>query len=171
MIPRVHGNGFIQLEITDRTRIHVWPYKDDRLKVQQTYTGIHSHRFSFTSLILQGALLHKRYEFILGGSGKYRLWVPDKKEGLAPTEIYGDLKPTGQVLHRAGDVYTMEAGEIHEAEPYDGPAVTFMTKIPSGWEVYPPVIVILKDEKPDNDFDRDLSNDPKVLWEIIKELI
>ena len=63
----------------------------------------------------------------------------------------------------------MEAGDIHETRPYGRSAVTVMTKL--SILPYPPVVVIPVGQEPDNAFDRDKSNDPKVLWEIIKELI
>lgn len=169
MTPRVHGNGFIQLQITERTRIHIWPYEDDRLKVQQTNTGVHSHRFTFHSMILRGSLLHTKYAFVVGGKGQHRLWVPDKDEGLVPTEIYGDLRRQGHKCFNSGESYCMEAGDIHETRPYGRSAVTVMTKL--SILPYPPVVVIPVGQEPDNNFDRDKSNDPRVLWEIIKELI
>lgn len=169
LTPRVHGNGFIQLPITERTRLHIWPYQDERLKVQETYTGIHSHRFGFKSMILKGTMLNRKCKFILGGSGSHRLWVPSKSEMLDPTDVYGELEVGPAMFLKPGEEYRVKAGEIHEAVPHEGPAVTIMTKL--AVESYPPVVVIPTGVAPDNVFDRDLSNDPEVLWDIIRELI
>ena len=45
--PRVHGNGFIQVDLTHDTRLHVWG--DKRIPRQNTYTPIHDHVFGFKS--------------------------------------------------------------------------------------------------------------------------
>jgi hypothetical protein len=47
--PRVHGNGFIQVDLTADTRLHVWG--DKRIPRQNVYTPIHDHVFGFESTI------------------------------------------------------------------------------------------------------------------------
>ncbi len=60
-VPRVHGNGFIQLDLTDRTRLHVWHPSVPRQKVA---TQIHDHVFSFESCCIVGRLINVVYKFI-----------------------------------------------------------------------------------------------------------
>lgn len=47
--PRVHGNGFIQLDVTPRTRLHFWSPEIPRQKVA---TPIHDHVFGFVSYVI-----------------------------------------------------------------------------------------------------------------------
>src|SRR4051812_11171605 len=58
--PRVHPNGFIQVDINEAERLHCWhpklPYR------QKTYHPIHNHIFTFDSVILTGRLINVRYE-------------------------------------------------------------------------------------------------------------
>lgn len=56
---RYHGNGFIQMKLTNNERIHVW---HPEFPVRDNHTGtIHSHRFDISSNILLGTLVHTVY--------------------------------------------------------------------------------------------------------------
>src|SRR5512146_542220 len=55
--PRVHGNGFIQLDITPTVRLHLWG--DARIPRQRVATTIHDHAFGFTSRVVLGSLNHR----------------------------------------------------------------------------------------------------------------
>ena len=66
--PRLHGNGFLQLDIRVHLDEDAKVYKDGRLHIwsrkllpyrQTVYTGIHDHVFDFESFILTGELIHR----------------------------------------------------------------------------------------------------------------
>src|SRR5882672_5609107 len=61
--PRLHPNGFIQLDLTEdlSKRLHVWP--DEPLQAQLTRHPIHDHSFDMKSEILAGCLANLIYEF------------------------------------------------------------------------------------------------------------
>ena len=67
--PRVHGNGFIQLDLTDRRRLHVWG--DHRIPRQSVPSTIHDHTFSFKSTIILGQLVHREIGIFPDTSGAY----------------------------------------------------------------------------------------------------
>jgi len=57
--PRVHGNGFVQLDLTERSRLHIWG--DPRIPKQKVATPIHDHVFGFESTIIVGRVISLTY--------------------------------------------------------------------------------------------------------------
>ena len=92
--PRVHGNGFIQLDLTERSRLHVWG--DPRIPRQKVSTPIHDHVFGFTSTIIVGRLINVIYDVELRRFGDFNIFTPEIREG------------EDTVLHRA------KMGAAHE---------------------------------------------------------
>lgn len=173
--PRVHGNGFIQLDLTDRIRLHVWG--DPRIPRQATETPVHDHAFGFTSYVLRGVLENKLYT-----REPISLITPLHQPHRAVARHGEDtrLEPTGNTVPLwvlasqfvgAGNSYAMRAREIHETIPHgvslsvivkDEPTVTYGGAPPT---VYVPIGVV-----PDNAFDRYAAS-PELLWQIIAEAI
>ncbi len=58
---RVHGNGFIQIDISSLTRVHVFGHP--LIPRQLTPTPIHDHRFGFHSMVLAGCLVNVDWKF------------------------------------------------------------------------------------------------------------
>lgn len=175
MKPRVHGNGFIQLELTDDIRLHVWPDHTYPIKKQKVDTGIHTHRFSFKSTVISGELVHITYRFHHAAYSKpliqptHRLYTPGDDERLTPTEIIGTLSMLDQLTLKPGDEYFFNAGKFHATLPVADLSATLMEKrtVVSG-----PVYVVCRiDEGPDNKFDRDTDNSEIFLWGIINEAL
>ena len=57
--PRVHPNGFIQLDLNQDAsmRLHVWPDESEgHVPCQETKTTIHDHKFDMQSMIVYGSL-------------------------------------------------------------------------------------------------------------------
>lgn len=118
-LPRVHPNGFIQLDLnkSGSSRLHVW--RND-LPRQKVYTPVHNHRFDFTSITVSGALTNMTFEY--GGSNDgppHRLWAvrrdPESEETkLMPTPNVVGLIATGLSLIGPGKGYEFAAGEFHE---------------------------------------------------------
>jgi hypothetical protein len=164
MRPRVHGNGFIQLEMTKRIRLHVWPGPGQELKKQKVHTGIHTHRFNFRSAVIKGEVLHKEFNFQFHRDGTHRLYSPTANERLAPTNKVGDLFLKRSTIITEGQEYTFAAGLFHETIANDS-SITLMEKT----DVFdiPVYVACPVDEEPDNIFDRDEDNPDRALWAMI----
>ncbi len=52
--PRIHGNGFIQVDLDELHRLHLW---DVMIPRQSVDSSIHDHAFGFESRTLQGMLV------------------------------------------------------------------------------------------------------------------
>lgn len=169
--PRLHGNGFIQLDIDDIHRLDVWP--EIEIHAQKVNTQIHSHKFDFYSKVLLGKLLHITYDLVPNMSaGQFQLYntVPTKGED---TELrifsYGkyDIFHTGSYVLAKDSSYIFNAGRFHETSNL-GLTATLLTKrnINNGIE---PLVVCGIDKSPDNAFNR-YQVDEEVLWSEIEKV-
>lgn len=175
--PRVHGNGFIQLDLTDRIRLHVWG--NPEVPQQKVRSPIHSHIFGFTSEIVVGRLVNVVYDFFNDIDGDYRAYVPEiriKEDTiLVPTDDTGFIRPRYTELIVAGTSqthYKFAAHHIHETLT-DGPSATIITKDgqtqAQGAKMKPKVFIPINLE-PDNDFNR-YDADEDMLWYVIKRTL
>lgn len=172
--PRVHGNGFIQVDLTFSKRLHVWGHQD--IPKQKTLTPLHDHAFGFTSRILMGCLINKRYRWETNPLGQFQVHVVNVRDRedttLHGTGEYGDLIeldiPRPYV---AGDTYTMLPGDIHESEPR-GLTVSVIEKTgPTLSQGGPtPRVFVKRGEFPDNTFHRYTMSEDH-LWEIIADVL
>lgn len=178
--PRVHGNGFVQLDLVPGTRLHIWG--DRRIPQQNTYTGIHDHTFGFFSMCLVGRVFQLPYVPADDGisigmrrtvTGRaYKVYTPVPRDG-EDTVLHFDGIKMNLVRQRprvieAGETYGMFAREIHETVA-DRLAVTIMTKTEERAEGRAKVFV--PDGKhPDNSFNRNAFDDT-ILWQIIEEAL
>ena len=172
--PRVHGNGFIQLDLTDRLRLHVWG--DPDIPRQTTRSPVHDHVFSFTSHIIVGRMVNVVYDAFENAHGDYLVHTPRIRRGedsiLVPTEERVTIFPRSVNLIEQGTSkrrYPMPAFHYHETLT-DGPSATIIEKDgptqAQGAESLPRVLVPFGVE-PDNDFDRYDCATPDQLWTII----
>lgn len=170
--PRVHGNGFIQLDISNKSRLHIWGHPD--IPKQAVSTPIHDHRFSFKSTVLVGRLVNITYTF------NYNNDFPPKfseHEAICRQGEDTILTPTGRhgiVVERTTtmiddwdirNVYHMEKGIFHELLPCV-PSATICTKTANSPNRIPRVLVPFG-ITPDNDFNRYESATTEDLWKII----
>lgn len=187
--PRLHGNGFIQLDITDRTRLQIWPFPE--IGKQQVSTQIHNHVFGFTSEILLGRTLNVDYEVL------DTMWsrLPATHEAYEAVPRAGsdtELQPIGRhvsvrvknvQLLSAGDIYSFPPFAFHEHLPTRELVATVMTKTlsvctariggafydltePSLNQILRPQVLVPEGVRPDNEFDRHDVNEND-LWDII----
>ncbi len=172
--PRVHPNGFIQLDLDNELRLHVWhprlPYR------QRTYHPVHDHVFAFTSYLYSGRLVHVHYELWPSDDATHFMW---QARAIGPEESVLEvhpsmepvkLRPVRTKVLQPGDMYTFLAGEFHETLS-NVPTLTIIRKI--GPTIHQgskrqPSIAVPVGVRPDNDFRRD-AVDLDVLWELIKE--
>lgn len=167
--PRVHGNGFIQLDLTPARRLHIWG--DPRIPRQKVPSTIHDHTFTFSSRIYRGQMVHREIDLRPHPDGAYRLYQAVTRRGEDTRLVGGDerydARITRERLLRVGATYSFEAGQFHETvAPWlcvsvidkDGPTLAQGGKSPN--------ILVPYDLAPDNTFDR-YQTKPDFLWAII----
>ena len=169
---RVHGNGFIQLNMPNNDRIHLFGHPDIPKQIQPT--PIHDHVFGFESLICSGMMQNIWYtlnetqdkphtHFVCG----FTPTPADKDTFLEPSDVTGFLEKDCQWFGRTGESYHMEPGDLHETIPH-GIVVTWMhkTKVID----YKPRVLCPIGCIPDNRFSRfDFSE--KQLWDILLDVL
>jgi hypothetical protein len=172
--PRVHGNGFVQLDITTSRRLHVWG--DSRIPRQSVPSTIHDHTFSFRSRVYLGQLVHREIALVPITSGPYEKYYAVTNRGgedtrLLKTPVRYEALITQETLLRAGDTYTFEARRFHETvAPWlcvtvidkDGPTLSQGGPNPN--------VLVPFGLSPDNTFDR-YQTQPDFLWQIIFEAL
>lgn len=176
--PRVHGNGFIQLDLEPdgSRRLHIWGHP--AIPRQSVASPIHDHIFGMHSEVLVGRIFntmwralpprhreptHKTYE---------AFYTSPTSSSLAdvncPVYVHVD-----RVFAKGGlcsdSSYIVPAGELHSSLP-DGPCATLMTKIRVERLRLPrPRVLVPIGSEPDNSFDRN-AYQPALLWGIINEV-
>ena len=174
--PRVHPNGFIQVDIDSRFRMHVWhpslPYR------QKTYHPIHDHVFGFQSRVYSGRLIHVPYYITeyLDGEGTHILWQA-KHIDSSETTILEPIDNKKINLY-AGWAKVIQPGEGYYFEPFtfheslsNEPTMTIIEKDAKTLQqgnTKAPRIAVPVGVEPDNDFQRD-EVDTDILWDLIKE--
>ncbi len=176
--PRVHGNGFIQLDLTERSRLHIWG--DPRIPSQKVATPIHNHVFGFESTILVGRVINVVYMVRVCKRGDYRVYTPWIREGedttLVPTATRVAAHPSRiDMIDRrtSARTYDLLVGEFHETVAPDGPAATIIIKddmTQAQGAAAKPGVLVPVDQKPDNNFNR-YNADEDLLWRIIEDTL
>lgn len=177
-IPRVHGNGFIQLDLEPGQRLHIWGHRD--LPRQVVDTGIHDHVFNFTSTCIVGRVINIHYGITWPADNPdvttHRVYQPVSREG-EDTELQSTLshcKPYVREMRliNRGEHYNHPAYEFHETIT-DRPSATVMVKAAPviGAAARPRARVLVPlGHEPDNAFDRN-SFPPALLWGIVHEVL
>lgn len=171
-VPRVHGNGFIQLDLNDEgtRRLHVW---HEDIPRQAVATPVHDHVFDLRSIVLLGTLIHS--ELIPGNNtfGTHRIYRAEQEEGtqntiLVPDEGLVSLYISQKLVLGAGSIYTFPAGKLHQTD-HVGLTATVMDKINAPANYGRPRVLVSVGKEPDNEFRRD-NHDPEILWPFIEEV-
>ncbi len=172
-IPRVHPNGFIQLNLDDTgtKRLHVWP--EIPLKTRKVPMPIHDHIYDFESEIIMGEMVHFVYEVECSRNGAYHLYdVPaqsTKKDALL--ERMDNCLYATRLVQRlsmvAGRGYAFKAFRFHESVSVGLTATIFSVSVFDPMDR--PRLLCAYNQVPDNTFRRD-SHDPEFLWEIIRKV-
>lgn len=188
-VPRVHGNGFIQLDLDDRRRLHIWGHR--AIPKQKVASPIHDHIFGFESEIVVGRLLNVNYDFIPWNdddeSGPYRVFEPTVREGedtvLNFNGEFCDVMISDCQLIDAdtsNQNYFMQPFVFHETFT-SGPAATIIEK--DGLthaqraarfgveESAKPRVLLPQGHEPDNDFNRYEAMPPWLAWAVIKDVL
>lgn len=187
--PRVHPNGFIQLDIENvedgwheshkeghsgaNLRLHIWNPPGIVLPRQDSVHEIHDHVFEMKSTILRGTLRQQLYEFKIGSLEHdftthqlYRaVYSKNSDSRLEPLGVYGVIEQWMTQVVREGDCYTQPASTFHDTETPGSLVVTVMEK--TAIKAKQAHVLVPKDTEPDNDFDRASAVQPELLWEAI----
>lgn len=173
-VPRVHPNGFVQLDGVGPTRLHVWP--DDPLQfIDVQPHPIHDHVFAMRSTVVRGHMLQTVHlpELEHRGEPTHEILVAHYH-----TKSDSELRRTGVVVRlpelseerfyiEAGETYEQPAFTFHTSEQ-DGLTVTLMEKravLPGSCRVLLPLGV-----EPLERFDRHEWHADE-LWEFIESAL
>lgn len=172
--PRVHGNGFIQLDLNDEgtKRLHIW---DDSVPRQEVATPIHDHVFALRSNVILGTLVHEELEPLEDWDyGTHRIYRARQEERTQNTILVPDkglvqLTVVQHLVLGAGSIYTFPAGKLHQTDHY-GLTATVMDKLHAPEDYGRPRVLVPKDSSPDNKFRRD-EQDEDLLWDLISTVL
>jgi len=108
-----HGNGFLKVVLLDRgykLRLHIW------FAGQSCEENIHDHRWSFSSLIITGALTSEIWKDVDAGQDfqEYEYHAATQSRAPFKTEIGVNALKLGHVqVKQAGESYVMPKGKLH----------------------------------------------------------
>lgn len=164
--PRFHaGIGMIQVMLTSKNdRLHIWHPEQP---ITRPDSDMHNHKFSFSSLVLKGMLLHEVVIPVKGDG--YNLWTTFQDAG-AEAQLAGtvNVQPAGKMYVSPNQEYIFEAGRFHRSEVM-GLTITRMQKL---WENPAQVVQVIakKGVKMDHAFANSLPRPPEArLWELIED--
>lgn len=156
---RLHGNGFLQVDILPQWRLHV--FHNDLIPYgQKVRTTVHDHVFNMKSYILHGSLIHKHYSLTKydDDAGSQHIYsvkyngnrtmesTLEKEPGSAEFKLIGFYELN------AGSSYQFGAGEWHESES-EGLTITLISK---GHPLTDKArVAVPKDKLPDNEYRRE----------------
>lgn len=174
--PRVHGNGFIQLDLNSSgtKRLHVW---HEDIPRQEVATPIHDHVFDLRSTVLTGTLIHEELDVIdawINPVGSHRVYRAQQEPGtqntiLVPDEDTVSLEVVQRLILGPGSIYTFPAWHLHTTD-HRGLTATVMDKINAPDSYGRPRVLVPVDSEPDNEFHRD-GFEEEYLWSFIREAI
>lgn len=185
-VPRVHGNGFIQIDVPwdDKVRINVWGHPD--IPCQDSPSPIHDHRFGFISKIYKGVMTnhnlvyshlhhaptHQVYNPVCR-EGEDTILVPENQSYVADKQIDLLVGKTQQFSQSyvPGETYEMRPFEFHETGVCE-PTITVIQKFPVTveYDSRKAQVLVPIGAEPDNKFTRD-NTTAEELWRIIQETL
>ncbi len=179
--PRFHGNGFVQLYMDARTRLHIWT--PELPPIREHNATIHTHRYDMESAVLLGTLKHTTYnvEPCLGPFEEATCKVvqltgaSDEKGRKHPGEVL-----CGRYAHDVrheywfprGSRYTFGTGLFHESDNgHAGMTATLFKKVGEDAMQYARILLVGTDEQPTHAFDPKTQPTQKFLWEVIDHVV
>ncbi len=117
--PRLHPNGFIQLDLDDagRTRLHIWP--EEPIRIRMPDAPIHDHIFGFESRVLIGCLTNMTYAIEADPAGEYEVW------GVAPYAAARRDAPLERLDDLRYRLKVVEERRVCAGSRYDFPPLAF----------------------------------------------
>jgi hypothetical protein len=156
-VPRIHPNGYIQVDIDQVTRLHVWPPAP--IQQHPSVSPIHNHSFSFTSTVIFGRLTDISYLVFdeEQARAQYRVYTTEQANAidtrLLGTPRYVTAIESRRIRHQAGETYSRSAREFHESSA-GGLTATILTK--TEMIGTPPAILVPAFVAPDEEYRRDV---------------
>jgi len=170
--PRIHPNGFVQLDLAPGERLHIWP--DQPLPRPRIEVPIHDHSFSFDSHVLVGAIRNSIYQARPETEGLHRIFeiFPFMAVGIHNPFTLKDrrrhhMEVVSTNTTRAGEDYSFPAFELHETY-VEGFTATVIT-VTAIDKLRHARVAVPFPEIPDSDFRRDSAPEEE-LWDIIAKL-
>lgn len=188
--PRVHPNGFIQLDLAAvaggwhethqqghsgaSLRLHIWNPPGIELPHQHTVNEVHDHVFDMRSNVVKGGLSQKLYKFTTGTQQQathelYRaVYGQGADSRLQPLGVFGVLSMTVVQTVGAGESYLQPAFTLHDTGPINT-VVTVMEKVRI--REGEATVVCPIGQSPDNSFDRASAMPADDIWAAIEAAI
>lgn len=197
--PRVHPNGFLQLDLVaddeqlpdaslstrirgatkprghsgTRRRLHIWNPPMIELPKQKVVTSIHDHIFDMRSTVVMGTLWQVLYKLVPDRFGAWHIAIA-RYSGAGESTLHpGDERFSAVPYNRfpitSGQRYTQPASTFHDSEAH-GTVVTVMEKT----KIYPDRdarALVRHGLDPDNSFDRRNAMDEDALWNVIEKTL
>lgn len=122
--PQYFGLGFIQLKITDDTRLHF--YHDDLPVLAEEP---HDHRYGFTSYVLKGKFIQEFYSFCPDKKGVWeKVNVSCDPANPSPDDrIVGTLETLATCEFNPGDAYDINSSTLHTVAGKNN-AITYLCR-------------------------------------------
>ena len=169
----VHGNGFIQIDLTSILRINVWHPELPRR--QSVTTDLHDHRFGFESQIIRGRIRNVLYHVRAHNDGDHHLYraTGERKpngnrelvsDGFRYRCTIWDTKEYG-----IGETYCMDPLVFHRSIPVEPLTATLMKKTRIIKD-HKAMVMCHAREEPDQEFSRH-GTDPAILWGLVAEVL
>lgn len=186
--PRVHPNGFVQLDLAPvekswdaskkrghsgaSRRLHIWNPPGIELPHQKTVNEIHDHVFDMKSTVVRGLLYQRLYWFVVGAEEPpshelYRAVYDSSNSRLEALGVKGQLRHYRSFPVGSGDSYTQPAFSLHDSDVPPGvTTITVMEKT----EIHEgdASVVCKLGHPPDNDFNRATAVKKHDLWVAIR---
>lgn len=178
--PRVHGNGFIQIDLSPDHRLHIWGHPD--IPRQEYSTPVHNHIFNFTSLVLVGLMINTTFRVTADHeNGTHVPWSAQPPLSGHDSKLtrdmveqrYSVVKSARKVIY-PGEGYFFPAMVFHETI-VTCPTATLITKAGKTIKDNPtssvkPTVMVPVGHEPDNEFDRH-AHDRDMLMRIVKDVL
>ncbi len=175
----LHGLGFLQIQLTDQLRIHIWHPDLPRRRCFK-YSSAHNHRFGFESTVLTGMIVNRIVTPIptqtIDKGDQYYLYRHDgprmrhgNRAWIPATDEPWRFVHTSSTSYVAGQKYPMLPYVWHETGiPGDGRAATLMYKTEEHED--PAHSACQVGVKPDEAFDRFQMTDND-MWAIARDVL
>ena len=173
LVPRYHGNGFVQLYLNDDHRLHVW---HPLLPVsEENNSRIHDHMWDMASQVLLGQLGHITYalDFEDSSHDMYAINQPEARRQSDNDVVFTfqdtvAARATGNYLMNTGSIYHFQHGLFHQSVVADGVlAASLLRKGPDILEY--PRMLVASGEEPFQAFGKGVAPPEADLWEALRE--
>lgn len=165
----LHGLGFIQLQLENNCRLHVWHPELPR-RICFVDSSIHNHRFSFESAVIKGTQVNRRIEIELTKDGSHEVISHNGPRSPKGGRISYPVAECNIFYHEpeklgVGQTYFMNQYDYHET-PNSGTVITFMRKLEEG-NIHANSIIV-KGKNFDQEFDR-FQLSPDELFDYVRD--